>query len=72
MKQIDDTMLWGNNMAEIYEQTIEYLKIVGENGVILNKKKFSFGNDEVDYGATTWQKYMNGPSNILKLWEKME
>ena len=51
VKQIDDTMLWGDNMAEIYERTVEYLKIVGENGVILNKKKFSFGNDEVDYAG---------------------
>ena len=45
MKQIDDTMIWGNNMAEIYERTFNYLKTVGENGVILN----TFGKSEVDY-----------------------
>ena len=44
-------MLWGNDMAEIYDWTVEYLKIVGENGVILNKKKFSFGKEEVDYAG---------------------
>ena len=51
MKQIDDTMIWGNNMAEIYKWTFNYLKTVGENGVNLNKKKFTFGKSEVDYAG---------------------
>ena len=38
-------------MAEIYEQTFNYLKTVGENGMILNKKKFTFGKSEVDYAG---------------------
>ena len=48
-------------MAEIYEWTIEYLKIVGENGMILNKKKFSFGNDEVDYREFPHYKRLHAP-----------
>ena len=40
VKQIDNTMLWADNMTEMYKRTVDYLKIVGENGIILNREKF--------------------------------
>ena len=38
-------------MAETYKWTVDYLKLVGSNGIILNKKKFTFGRKVVVYAG---------------------
>ena len=51
MKQIDYMLLWGKETAETHKWTVNYLKLVGNNGIILNKKKFTFWKREVDYAG---------------------
>ena len=40
VKQVDDMLLWANSVEESYRRTVEYLKLVGNSGIIINKKKF--------------------------------
>ena len=51
VKQIDDSLLWASDIKEAYENTARYLQLVGENGIILNKKKFVFAEEEVDFAG---------------------
>ena len=44
---IDDTLLYATNMEAEFKQVVEYLMLVGKNGIILNPEKFVFGKDEV-------------------------
>jgi len=52
-KVVDDTILWGSNMAESFFLTCKFLDKCGSNGIILNPKKFTFGRDEVDFAGFT-------------------
>ena len=51
VKQIDDTLLWADSVEDSYRRTVEYLKLVGNYGIIINKKKFVFAETEVDYAG---------------------
>ena len=51
VKHIDDTLLWANNVEDSYRRMVEYLKLVGNSGIIINKKKFVFEEMEVDYAG---------------------
>ncbi|CAL4193977.1 unnamed protein product, partial [Meganyctiphanes norvegica] len=51
VKCVDDTLLWSNNIKESYTQAVEYLQLVGRNGIILNPKKFKFAKDEVEFAG---------------------
>ena len=48
-KCIDDTLLWSNNLEESFFRTCEYLSLCSSSGVIFNKKKFQFGQEEVNF-----------------------
>ena len=48
-KCIDDTLLWSNNLEESFFRTCEYLTLCSNAGIIFNKKKFKFGQEEVDF-----------------------
>ena len=48
---IDDTLLYGKDLEEAYKQVASYLTLVGNNGIILNSDKFSFGEDVVDWAG---------------------
>ena len=61
VKQIDDTLLWASSYEEAYRRTVEYLKLVGNNGIILNKKKFVYAEEEVDYAGFRITKDMVKP-----------
>ena len=48
---IDDTLLYAKDLEEAFKQVVEYLTLVGKNGIILNPEKFMFGKDEVDWAG---------------------
>ena len=48
-KCIDDTLLWSDNLEESFYRTCEYLTLCSNAGIIFNKKKFQFGQEEVDF-----------------------
>ena len=49
VKCIDDTLLWADNIAESYIQTVNYLKLCGRNGIKLNPKRLKFAEDTVEF-----------------------
>ena len=48
---IDDTLLYATNLKEAFKQALEYLMLVGRNGIVLNPEKFAFRKDEVDWAG---------------------
>ena len=48
-KCIDGTLLWSNNLEESFFRTCEYLTLCSNAGIIFNKKKFQFGEEEVNF-----------------------
>ena len=48
-KCIDDTLLWSSNLEESFYRTCEYLTLCSNSGIIFNKKKFQFGQEEVNF-----------------------
>ena len=51
VKCIDDTLLWAENTKDSFAQTIQYLQLCGQNGIILNPSKFIFAADEVEFAG---------------------
>ena len=50
-KCIDDALLWSNTIEESFYQTVEWLNICANNGIILNPEKFVFAKDEVEFAG---------------------
>ena len=50
-KCIDDTLLYSNNMEEIFWHTVRYINLCRRNGVVSNPDKFFFGSDEVEFAG---------------------
>ena len=50
-KCVDDTILWDDDLETHWWRVIEYLGLVGKNGVVLNPAKFQFGSLEVDFAG---------------------
>ena len=50
-KCVDDTILWDDDVKTHWHRVIEYLELVGRNGVVLNPTKFQFGSLEVDFAG---------------------
>ena len=48
-KCIDDTLLWSDDLESCFFRTCEYLTLCSNAGVIFNKKKFQFGEEEVNF-----------------------
>ena len=51
VKCIDDTLLYADTTEESFTQTAQYLELCGQNGIILNPKKFHFSKDEVEFAG---------------------
>ena len=48
-KCVDDTLLWDSTLEEIFFRTCQYLTLCSSHGIIFNKKKFTFGQKEVEF-----------------------
>ena len=51
VKCVDDTLLWDDSIEESFFHTWEYLQICEDNGITLNKDKFQFCKDTVDFAG---------------------
>ena len=51
VKVIDDTVIWGSNLEDIFFRTCKFQSRCGENGITLNPKKFQFGRDTIDFAG---------------------
>ena len=52
-KIIDDSILWSETTEESFWQMANYLELCGTNGIILNKEKFQFAKDVVEFAGFT-------------------
>ncbi len=50
-KCVDDCVLWDDNVMEHWWRVCDYLELVGRNGIILNPKKFQFGQRNIDFAG---------------------
>ena len=50
-KCIDDALLWADTLEESFYQTVKWLDICGRHGITLNPKKFTFGEDTVEFAG---------------------
>ena len=46
---VDDSILWDSSLEELFFKTCKYLTICGNGGILMNRKKFVFGKQEVEY-----------------------
>ena len=50
-KATDDTVLWDECMEDHWWRTIDYLDLVGRNGIIINPEKLQFAQKEVNFAG---------------------
>ena len=50
-KCVDDTIIWDADLEEHWWRVIDYLELVGRNGVILNPEKFQFASADVEFAG---------------------
>ena len=50
-KVTDDTVMWDRDLEEHWWRVIDFLEIVGRNGIILNGDKFQFCDRTVDFAG---------------------
>ena len=48
-KCVDDTCLWAEDIGTSFNKACRYISIAGKGGIIFNRKKFQFSEDEVDF-----------------------
>ena len=48
---VDDVALWDENMEEHWWRVIDYLILLGRNGIILSPGKFQFSSHEIDFAG---------------------
>ena len=48
-KNVDDTVLWDEELSDHWWRIIDYLELMGKNGVILNPQKFQFAQREINF-----------------------
>ena len=46
---VDDSIIWGNSIEEIFMRTCEYLSLTGNAGIIMNPEKFKFAKRELEF-----------------------
>ena len=51
IKEIDETLLWHENLEQCFFRTCEYLDICGRNGITMNPKKFIFGANTIEFAG---------------------
>ena len=50
-KCVDDTAMWDTELEEHWWRVIDFLDLLGRNGIVLNVKKFQFAQREVDFAG---------------------
>ena len=50
-KCVDDVIIWDENLEKHWWRIIDYLILVGTNGIILNPQKFQFCHREVEFAG---------------------
>ncbi len=50
-KCVDDVVMWDDGMEDHWCRIIEYLSLVGKNGIIMNPKKFQFCQKNVEFAG---------------------
>ena len=69
-KCIDDALLWEDTIEESFYQAVDWLDLLGRNGVIANPAKFIFGADEVEFAG--FDITMDSVKPCRKLFEAIE
>ena len=59
IRQVDDSLLWGNTIEECFNKTVAYLTLLGRNGILQNPAKFQFCKKRV-----TWSGFDIGPDTV--------
>lgn len=52
-KCVDDTVLWDEKLVDHWWRMIDYLELMGRNGVVLNPEKFQFAQSQIDFAGFT-------------------
>ena len=50
-KCVDDTAMWDNNLTDHWWRVIDFLGLLGNNGIVLNESKFQFAKREVQFAG---------------------
>ena len=50
-KCVDDTLLWDDSLETHWWRVIDYLTLIGKNGIIINPKKFQFCERQVEFAG---------------------
>ncbi|XP_043204419.1 uncharacterized protein LOC122371791 [Amphibalanus amphitrite] len=50
-KCIDDTLLWGDSIEEVFWRTVEWLDMCGRSGITLNSEKFVFAQKTAEFAG---------------------
>ena len=48
---VDDSLLHDSDLEAHWWRVIEYLELVGNNGIVLNPEKFQFSQDAVEFAG---------------------
>ena len=51
VKIIDDTLLYDNDIEQSFFHTWDYLTICAKNGIVINKSKFQFCKDTIEFAG---------------------
>ena len=51
VKCVDDAALWDENLEEHWWRMLDYLELVGKNGIILNPSKFRFAEQTIAFAG---------------------
>ena len=51
-KCVDDVIMWDETVEEHWWRIIDYLILLGSNGIIVNPKKFQFCQREVEFAGS--------------------
>ena len=66
VKQVDDVALWDSDISEHWWRMLDYLEMVGNNGMVLNPEKFEFCQKEIEFaGFVVTETEVKPPKRIL-------
>ena len=64
---VDDSIIWGDTIEEIFLRTCEYLSLTGNAGIIMNPEKFVFGRKKLEFiGFELTEEGIEPSKEILK------
>ena len=65
IKVVDDTLLYDKTIKDAFYHTLDYLSLCEANGIVINKDKFQFCQDVVQFGGLQITSTGVTPSNDL-------